>query len=103
MLIVILFGLIGYLFHKFEIPAAPLIVCLVLGSMAESQLRQALVISKGSYNFLWTRPVTAVIMLVSLVSFFIPIISNIIKMVRQKRGIVNTFDQADGEEIDDDD
>ena len=101
-LIVIIFGLVGYLFHKFEIPAAPLIVCLVLGSMAESQLRQALVISKGSYNFLWTRPVTAAVMIVALISFFVPIVSNVIKMVRQKRGIVSAFDQADDEEIDDD-
>lgn len=102
-LIVIIFGLVGYLFYKFEIPAAPLIVCLVLGSMAESQLRQALVISKGSYNFLWTRPVTAAVMIVALISFFVPIVSNVIKMVRQKRGIVSAFDQADDEEIDDDD
>ncbi|MEA4954235.1 MAG: tripartite tricarboxylate transporter permease [Pseudoflavonifractor sp.] len=104
--IVILFGVIGYLFYKFDIPSAPLIVCLVLGSMAESNLRQALVASGGSCSFLWTRPITLVVLLISVASFFAPIISKAVK-VRRKAKAPNSVSVDDiigdaGEELDDD-
>ena len=104
--IVILFGVIGYVFYKFEIPTAPLIVCLVLGSMAESNLRQALVASGGSLNFMWTRPITLVVLLVSVFSFFVPIITKAVKTARKRRApdVITAGDIADAstEEMDDD-
>jgi len=39
------FGVVGYLFKKLDYPLAPLVLALVLGDMAESALRQALLIS----------------------------------------------------------
>lgn len=104
-LVVILFGLIGYVFYKFDIPSAPLIVCLVLGTMAESNLRQALVASGGSYNFMWTRPITAAVLIVSIGSFFAPIISKFITAMRKRRSNVATVGDMAGslsEEIEDD-
>lgn len=96
-IICITFGVLGYLFYKFEIPSAPLIVCLVLGSMAESNLRQALVANHNSYSFLFTRPIAAVILLVSVVSFFVPVISNVVKTIRKQRqpDVVSVSDIAD--------
>ena len=94
------------MFYKFDIPTAPLIVCLVLGSMAESNLRQALVASKGSLNFMWTRPITLVVLLISVVSFFVPIISKAMKAARKRRSpdVVTAGDIAESstEEMDDD-
>ena len=58
MLVLIVFGLIGYFCYKFKIPTAPMIVAMVLGSMTENNLRQALIASKGSWNFLYTQPLT---------------------------------------------
>lgn len=105
-LVCILFGLLGYAFYKFDIPAAPLIVCLVLGSMAESNLRQALVANGGSYSFLVTRPVTVVVLAIALISFFVPVISSMVNTIRKQRhpDQVNVNDLAEqtGEEMDDD-
>ena len=84
-IVCIVFGVLGYLFYKFDIPSAPLIVCLVLGSMAESNLRQALVANKQSYSFLINKPIAAVILAISLISFFVPVISNIVKTIRRRR------------------
>ncbi len=79
------FGVIGYLFYKFEVPSAPLIVCLVLGSMAESNLRQALVASKGSYSFMYTHPIALAVLLLSAISFFVPVLSKMITSIRKSR------------------
>jgi putative tricarboxylic transport membrane protein len=62
----ILFGVIGYLFRKFGFEAAPLILAFVLGPMLELNLRQTLLISKGSLLIFFTRPIAAVTVAISL-------------------------------------
>ena len=50
------FGVIGYLFKKLDYPLAPLVLALVLGDMAESALRQSLLISSGNPIVLFAAP-----------------------------------------------
>ena len=54
-----LFGLIGYLFYKLELEAPPLLLGLILGPMMEENLRRALLISRGDWGVLVTRPISA--------------------------------------------
>ena len=46
----------------YNFPMAPLILAFVLGGLMEENLRRSLLISDGSFNFLWDRPLTAVIL-----------------------------------------
>ena len=46
----------------YNFPMAPLILAFVLGGLMEEKLRRSLLISDGSFNFLWDRPLTAVIL-----------------------------------------
>ncbi len=50
------FGLVGYVFRKVDIPAAPLVMGVVLGKLLEESMRQALAISGGSYAIFLERP-----------------------------------------------
>lgn len=59
-LLMIIFGILGYLFRKFEYESAPLILAFVLGPMFETNLRQSLIISKGSFLIFLSRPISAV-------------------------------------------
>ena len=52
------FGLIGYTMRRFDFPAAPLIVGLILAPMAEQSMRQALTISMGDWTTFVTRPLS---------------------------------------------
>ncbi len=81
-LVTIVFGLAGYFCYKFEIPTAPMIVAMVLGPMIESQLCQALVISGGSYDFLWTRPIALLVVSLAIVSFGLPLVTGYFKKKR---------------------
>ncbi len=78
-LIVILTGILGYACYQVSLPTAPMIVAMVLGPLTERNLRQALVANKGSWNFLWERPLTLVILLISIASFFVPIVLDYVK------------------------
>lgn len=56
------FGLMGYVMRRFDFPAAPLIVGLILAPMAEQSMRQALTISQGEWTTFFTRPLSGSLM-----------------------------------------
>lgn len=74
-LLMFIFGIVGYLFRKFHYEAAPLILAFVLGPMFEANLRQSLTLSKGSFSIFFTRPiavVTIILAIILLITAFIP-------------------------------
>ena len=44
----------------------PLILAFVLGGLMEENLRRSLLISDGSFSFLWDRPLTAIILVFTI-------------------------------------
>jgi len=50
----------------YNFPMAPLILAFVLGGLIEENLRRSLLISDGSFNFLWGRPLTTVILVLTI-------------------------------------
>ena len=54
----------GLRLYKFPMP--PLILAFVLGGLMEENLRRSLLISDGSFNFLWDRPLTAIILAITI-------------------------------------
>jgi putative tricarboxylic transport membrane protein len=69
------FGLVGYVFKKLDYPLAPLVLALVLGDMSENALRQSLIMSQGSLGIFLTRPIAAVITIVALFFFVLPVVT----------------------------
>jgi putative tricarboxylic transport membrane protein len=55
-ILMLVFGVLGYLFKKLKYPMAPLVLALVLGDMAESSFRQAMLLSQGSLSIFWSNP-----------------------------------------------
>jgi putative tricarboxylic transport membrane protein len=56
--VMIIFGVIGYIFRKLKYEAAPLIMALVLGPSLESSLRQSLLMSMGNFAIFVVRPIS---------------------------------------------
>jgi putative tricarboxylic transport membrane protein len=52
-------GLLGVLMRRFDFPTAPVIVGMILGPMAEAQLRNAISIGEGRWSVLVERPLSA--------------------------------------------
>jgi len=73
-LIALVFGVIGYFLRKADYPAAPLVLALVLGPMMEKSLRQSLVISQGDFSIFLTRPITAALLGLALLSLVGPMV-----------------------------
>jgi TctA family transporter len=62
-----LFGVLGYVFKTLDCEPAPMLLGFILGPMMEEFLRRALLLSKGDPTILVTRPISATMLVVSLV------------------------------------
>jgi putative tricarboxylic transport membrane protein len=56
---VAMFGVVGYAFIKLGCEPAPLLLGFILGPMMEEHLRRALLLSRGDWSVLVTRPLSA--------------------------------------------
>jgi putative tricarboxylic transport membrane protein len=63
--VMIIFGIIGYILRKFDYEMAPLILAYVLGPMLEKHFRTALTMSDGSLSVFLTRPISGVTLMIS--------------------------------------
>src|SRR6266513_4691053 len=79
----LIFCVVGYVFKKLDYPLAPLVLALVLGDMAENALRQSLIMSQGSPLIFITRPISAVLVVLSLGLFVSPGIQALLRRWRQ--------------------
>ncbi len=68
------FGLLGYGLRVFGFPIAPVVVGLILGPMAEQQLRRALAISQGDVMVLFTSPISAVLLTLAAIALIVPLV-----------------------------
>jgi putative tricarboxylic transport membrane protein len=78
----LVFGVLGYLFKKLKYPLAPLVLALVLGDMAESSFRQAMLISGGNLGVFWSNGLVGTIVTLALVILLWPLIARFIGTLR---------------------
>ncbi len=72
-LLINIFGFVGYLMKRYQFEGAPLILALVLGPMLESSLRRALMMSDGSPAIFLTRPISAAFLIVAIFFLISPL------------------------------
>lgn len=72
--LMLVFGVIGYVFKKLDYPLAPLVLALVLGDLAESAFRQSMIISQGSLSVFWSNPLVGSICGLAIVILCWPLI-----------------------------
>ena len=68
----VIVGVIALIFRLLDFPLAPMLLGFILGDMMEDNLRRALLIWEGSYEFMWRRPQTAIIMALALFMLLLP-------------------------------
>jgi putative tricarboxylic transport membrane protein len=83
--LMLVFGVIGYLFKKLEYPLAPLVLALVLGDKAEDSFRQSLMASQGDLSIFWSNGLVAGISGLAVVMLFWPLLSRGIGLLRPAR------------------
>jgi putative tricarboxylic transport membrane protein len=74
-IIMLIFGIVGYLMRKFRYGGAPMVLALVLGGELETSLRQSLMLSRGDFSIFISRPISFGFLIVALLLLIVPIIT----------------------------
>jgi putative tricarboxylic transport membrane protein len=83
-IMMLVFGVIGYVMKKCNYPLAPLVLAIVLGDKAEEAFRQSLLGSQGSFTIFWSNGLVGSIMALGLIALFWPLISSGLSQLRTK-------------------
>ncbi|MEI9475749.1 MAG: tripartite tricarboxylate transporter permease [Deltaproteobacteria bacterium] len=73
--LMLIFGVVGYLMKKFQFDGAPLVLAVVLGPMLEEAFRQSLMLSKGNFTIFVSRPLSLSFLIVAFLLLVVPIIT----------------------------
>lgn len=65
-------GLLGVLMRRFDFPTAPVVIGMILGPLAEAQMRNAVAIGEGSWTIFVTRPMSLTLVVVVLAVLAMP-------------------------------
>jgi putative tricarboxylic transport membrane protein len=85
------FGVVGYFFRKFDYPLGPAVLALILGPMVERALGQSLIMSRGSLNIFFVRPISAVLIVLALLAFSAPWIQE--TLAKRSRGLFSDSEE----------
>jgi putative tricarboxylic transport membrane protein len=73
MVMMILFGVLGYVLRKLDVPTVPVILGILLGGEMEDALRRAMVLSDGDWTFLFSSPISIVLWIAAIGGFLAPL------------------------------
>ncbi len=73
--VVLIFGVLGYILRKLDFPMTPMIIGVVLGKLAEENLRRALILVDGDITTFITRPISAMFLVVTVLVLLQPVLT----------------------------
>ncbi|MEM8824153.1 MAG: tripartite tricarboxylate transporter permease, partial [Pseudomonadota bacterium] len=72
LLLVVAFGVLGYVLRKLDIPTVPVILGILLGGKMEKQLRDAMVLSDGDWTYLFSSGISIGLFVAAFAGFIAP-------------------------------
>jgi putative tricarboxylic transport membrane protein len=76
-------GLVGFLMRRYGFPTAPVIVGMILGPLAEEQMRRSLSISQGDWSIFVTHGISAVLLGITAIILVVPFVA---RHLRKRKG-----------------
>ncbi len=79
------FGVLGYAFRKVEIPAAPLVLAMVLGGTMEQSFRQAMTLSEGDPRIFISSGISITLLALAALAISLPFLTPKIKQQKEEK------------------
>jgi putative tricarboxylic transport membrane protein len=67
-------GIVGFLMRRYDFPAAPVIIGMILGPLAEQEFRRAMTISNGDWTVLVSQPLSATLLALAALALLGPMV-----------------------------
>jgi TctA family transporter len=78
------FGVLGYLFKKLDYPVSPLVLSMVIGDKAEDAFRQTMLMSKGTLGIFFSNTLVATLVSLGLFLLLLPLVSRLLGRHRMR-------------------
>ena len=75
LMVMVFFGVLGWLLRKLEVPLVPVILGILLGNQMEANMRRAMTISDGDWSTLFASPLSIGLWLFAFFGFIMPIVA----------------------------
>jgi putative tricarboxylic transport membrane protein len=85
-IMMLIFGMLGFLMKKFGYEGAPLILAMVLGQKLETAFRRSLIMSHGDFSIFVTRPISLAFLMTAALLLIVPIITQRKRLSTLKEG-----------------
>ena len=94
--VMLIFGGVGYVLHRYDFPLAPLVIARVLGPIMEENFRRALIMAADEYSIFVTRPISTTILAINVVALICALLPESIKrrMGFRRSSADRTIDEA---------
>jgi putative tricarboxylic transport membrane protein len=95
LMVMIVFGVMGWVLRKLDVPLVPIILGILLGDQMEKNLRRAMTISDGDFWALFASPLSITLWTLAIVGFVLPLLVG-----RYLRPKIADEDKAEGSDPD---
>ncbi len=80
---ILIFGVLGYLFEKFRFPVSPMVLGAILGPIGETAFMRSMISSGNDWTVFFTGPISGTLMVGSLLALSYPLIQDLLKARRR--------------------
>jgi putative tricarboxylic transport membrane protein len=87
-IVMMVFGVLGYLLRKAKMEPSPLVLGVILGPVLENSLNQSALIFRGDLLQFFGRPISGTLLVIGIVVTFWPIVKRLVNKLRTKRTTV---------------
>ena len=75
--LIVVFGVVGYLFERFRFPIAPLVLGVILGPLAETDFMTTMISFNNDWTVFFTRPISGTVMAVAILTLVYPVLRHL--------------------------
>jgi len=82
---IVIFGVVGYLFERFRFPIAPMVLGCILGPVAENAFMTSMIAYNNDPAIFFTRPISGVVMVLTILALLFPLLQHVRRLIRERR------------------
>ncbi len=82
---IVIFGVVGYLFERFRFPIAPMVLGCILGPVAENSFMTSMIAYQNDWTVFFTRPISGIVMAFTAIALVYPMIRHVRSLIRAKK------------------
>jgi putative tricarboxylic transport membrane protein len=82
---IVIFGVVGYLFERFRFPIAPMVLGCILGPIAETSFMTSMIAYQNDWTVFFTRPISGTVMALTVLALAYPMIRQVRQTIRTAR------------------